>query len=272
MVSELPLVASPQNHAGTVREIVISTETNSQREKTTGYSNMHLYKKVVTLIVAYSLMLSGCKQILGSSSSSYLDSVELAKGVATDAASAEAILGQLSQYTQRWLQCRNYQPGQDCVELDYNTANLTNEERKRVWLLKLLEAKGRVSKEEMSIRTGIWMNKIDSETNELMKALKDPIKRLNAEYFRNQVGVDFFDMQLAYFLSAKNLRFFNSLGGVQRQHEIEAQMKFLRTMNPEFMNSKKNIKELYTKLMTNSSILVLEDPTEEVNAISESFI
>ena len=132
-----------------------------------------------------------------------------------------------------FLQCRDYKTRGDCKEkLDYEM-DLSEEEKKRLWLYNLQKAQSIVLDENTpeNIRMSAQVAKIDNDLKEAERLAGPYLKREKEDYFSVLIGNDPSVKQLAYIKSLTYARFLKQ--SQNKEMEIDKQIALLGLINPE---------------------------------------
>ena len=192
------------------------------------------------------------------------DAYDGTPGVLKNYEEVEGALATLAGVTDRWLQCRD-PLAEDCEELSWDMADLTEEEAKRLWLNNLLDARERIKGLEGHVRNGVHINKISNDIKSLQKDLEDSIQRLNLSYFKRRIDpIDPFRKQYRWILSnAFTTRIGRLENKAQRGQEIRTQITLLGTMNPGFIQDDDQVRHLIATHLSLSGYTFIRDNRDD---------
>ena len=170
---------------------------------------------------------------------------------------AKGLLRELSDVTQRWLTCRNYDEVAVCDKLDFRDP-LEENQLKRLKLFNLLKAKQRFHKESMGVRTGVNLKAIETDIDQLHGDLQESLKVINGDFFTKKIGEDPFERQMAYFHGREFQEHLRTLDNKAWSHEIRMQLTLLRTINPTHFDNNDNMTDLISRQMLNEAAVKLK--------------
>ena len=172
----------------------------------------------------------------------------------------KALLRKLSDHTVQWLKCGG--SSIPCISASYQDID-DPINFKKVWLYKLLEARGRYSHETMGIRTGVAIQKINADIRSLQQELDEDIRKFNATFFRRELGLGYFKRQLAYFNGPDFHNYLLTLKEEGHGYEYRAQLSLLKVMRPGFASDNQSALRLFSARMFTELYAAIEGDSHD---------